>query len=72
MYLTGESSILMGTTSRIHADFIHLVALYGTGNAARFFGGVQGKISYNSSEAAFQGDIKNDVARILMHVSNTW
>lgn len=40
----------MGTTSRIHADFLPLVAVYGTGNAACFFGVIQGKISYNTAQ----------------------
>lgn len=40
----------MGATGRIHADFIHLVAVYEMGNAMCFFGVIQGKISYNPAQ----------------------
>lgn len=40
----------MGTTSRIHADFIHSVTAYEMGNATHFFGTIQGKISYNTAQ----------------------
>ena len=40
----------MGTTSRIHADFIHSVAAYEVGNAMCFFGVIQGKISCNTAQ----------------------